>query len=302
MTDTHPDHGARVRYLATQLADVLAWLNVSEDPAEQEAAGDLDRALDRIDSAVTSLRTDEDGNYDEDADDPECGHGLCSKGFICDSCGETFPLTPNPVVVSIKDQPVEGGGILITELTSRNGSAEVTLCTYGTSPHDDDRGVAMHDAEETADAIRKVLDGASLTWIPDAARVRFVAEYDEWSARRQELSDQEATDHPPGDAWHGSDDSAVELLELAAALIIREAPSEPTAYTVDGKPVVRVVVDCTVGSTADEQALANIAEVLAERMGDNLDNVLGVNDLMVDHSVERWHVRAELATGDDVDA
>lgn len=88
----HPNHGARVRYLATQLADVLAWLNVSEDPAEQEAAGDIDRALDRIDSAVTSLRTDEDGDYDEDADDPECEHPSRTIAEVCGTCGETIPL------------------------------------------------------------------------------------------------------------------------------------------------------------------------------------------------------------------
>ncbi len=146
----HPNHGARVRYLGAQLGDVLAWLNASEDPTEQEAAADLDRALDRIDSAVTMLRTDEAGNYDEDADDPTCGHGLCSKGYICDSCGETFPL-------------------------------------------------------EQAE--------------PD--RARFAVAFAEWQAEREELSAQEATDNPPGDKWHGSDDAAVDLLQVAASIISR---------------------------------------------------------------------------------
>jgi hypothetical protein len=77
-------------------------------------------------------------------------------------------------------------------------------------------------------------------------------------------------------------------------------PDESGAYTVDGRRVVRVVIDVTVGSSADEQALANIGEVLAERMGDNLDNVLAVNDLMLDHDVKPWWVRQELAVGDDV--
>lgn len=73
-------------------------------------------------------------------------------------------------------------------------------------------------------------------------------------------------------------------------------------YKVDGKPVVRVVVDVAVGNpTADEDLLAEIGDILADRMGDNLDSVLGVNALMVDNDVERWWVRNEPAIGTDVD-
>lgn len=69
---------------------------------------------------------------------------------------------------------------------------------------------------------------------------------------------------------------------------------------VDGKPVVRVVIDVTVSPDADEDTLSEIGEVLAERMGDNLDHVLGVNVLMTDNEVTCWHVRAEPAIGEDV--
>lgn len=90
--------------------------------------------------------------------------------------------------------------------------------------------------------------------------------------------------------------SAMFLLTQAVRLL--RATTE--TYTVDGKPVVRVVIDVTVGSAADEQALAEIGEVLAERMGDNLDAVLGVNDLMIDHDVKPWWIRPELAIGENV--
>lgn len=77
--------------------------------------------------------------------------------------------------------------------------------------------------------------------------------------------------------------------------------TESGAYTVDGKPVVRVVIDVTVGKDADEQALADIGAILADRMGDNLAAVLGVNGLMTRHDVQPWWVRPELAVGEDVE-
>lgn len=49
---------------------------------------------------------------------------------------------------------------------------------------------------------------------------RFIASYRDWTSERIALSAQEESGKfPPADAWHGSDDTAVDLLRLAAAVI-----------------------------------------------------------------------------------
>jgi hypothetical protein len=136
-------HGARVRLLGQQLSAVMDDLGASDNDDDREAAGDLDRALDRIDSAIVSLRGGIDG------DDPTCEHGLYSKAYVCNACGELLPM----------DAPAV------------------------------------------------------------AAKQAFAAAYAGWKAQRAALSDQEASENPPGDAWEGSDDNAVELLDTAVRLL-----------------------------------------------------------------------------------
>lgn len=63
--------------------------------------------------------------------------------------------------------------------------------------------------------------------------------------------------------------------------------------TVDGKLVVRVVIDVLVPPDTDQDTQDQLGELLAERMGDNLDAVLEVNEVMTRHEVERWWVRYE---------
>lgn len=64
---------------------------------------------------------------------------------------------------------------------------------------------------------------------------------------------------------------------------------------VDGRPVIRVVIEVTVDPSTDVDEIEYLGELLAERMGDNLDAVLGVNDRMADADMTRWHVGTEPA-------
>lgn len=97
-----------------------------------------------------------------------------------------------------------------------------------------------------------------------------------------------------------ADDYIAKYLEGKRAYRVGTVPmDEPRPYTVDGKPVIRVVIDCVVGTgMTDEVALTGLAEVLAEGMGHNLDAFLGANSEMIDHDVRRWWLRDEPAIGD----
>jgi hypothetical protein len=60
---------------------------------------------------------------------------------------------------------------------------------------------------------------------------------------------------------------------------------------VDGRPVIRVTIDCTVPADTPDDEREFLAGLLADRMGDNLDAVLGVNERLAVADVQRWWVR-----------
>lgn len=81
-----------------------------------------------------------------------------------------------------------------------------------------------------------------------------------------------------------------------------DAATEADEYarpTVDGRPVVRVAIDVTVPPDTEADTIELIGEVLSERMRDNLEAVLGVNDLMRQHDVQTWWVRHDPTPTDE---
>lgn len=75
----------------------------------------------------------------------------------------------------------------------------------------------LQDLAATAMAVVEALQEAKLLVCPTAS---FKASYEDWCRDRRRLSAlEESGDFPPSDEWHGSDDTAIELLDLAASLL-----------------------------------------------------------------------------------